>query len=189
MYILARRIVKGIIKHVKKIDISDATIEYQQKLIETIKNSKKIDDNDLNSLEGKNSNDNKENVHESLKKNENDNPNDNITKEQIELISKINSHHFSSYFQNYQYFLEETKKNFSIWFKDIQKLENEDLDLFIKFCFFLECYDFESESLYFYIGKWNDTFSQPRKFIEYFLEQNSIINMKIYKLINNNLNI
>lgn len=187
MYILTRRIVNGIIKHVNKIDISDTPIEYQQKLIETIKNSKKIDDNDLNSLEGKNSNDKKENTYESLKKDENDNPSENITKEQIELISKINSHHFSSYFQNYKYFWEEIKKNFSIRFKDIQKLENEDLDLFIEFCFFLECYNFESESLYFYIGKWNDTFSQPRKFIEFFLEQNSVINRKIYKLINNDL--
>ena len=100
MYILVRRIVNGIIKQAQDIDISEASIEYQQKLIEIIKNSGKINDNDLKSLGGKLTIDNKDNIHESINKDKNDNPSENIANEQTKLISKINSSHFSLYFKN-----------------------------------------------------------------------------------------
>ena len=107
--------------------------------------------------------------------------------EQIALNSKIESKFFFWYFNNFSKFLNRIRKNFNLRFADIANMSDKDLDLFLDFCFFLAHFNFASNETNFYIKKWNNTFVQTKEYIENKIKENSIKNVKNYRLENNNL--
>jgi len=192
IFILVQNIKKGIFKYVKEIKNyfvkeNDPNLKFKKE----IEIYKKVEDYISNRTIEKPTNEDME-IHKKIKQQLNKNYN-NINaielieqlREQIILESKINSQSFSNYFKNFSEFLWHIKGNFNKKFKDIENLENNDFELFMDFCFFIAHYDFEK--IPFYIYKWDNTFSQPKEYIEKILEKNSIANVNKYKLENNNL--
>ena len=179
IFILVIRIKNGIIKHIKKIGNfivikDDSLIKKQYELIKEAEIFKKVEQYNKNKKNGEKPFDEELDIYELIKKNNNNyNADDSIKqyKENISLISKIYSEDCSIYFENFRSFLDNIQKNFKKRFPNIENLTNEDLELLIDFCFFLEQYDFDDRTLNFYINKWNNTFYQPREYIEDILKK------------------
>ena len=107
--------------------------------------------------------------------------------EQIALNSKIESKFFFWYFNNFSKFLNRIRKNFNLRFGNIANMSDKDFELFLDFCFFLAHFNFASNETNFYIKKWNNTFIQTTEYIENKIKENSIKNVRNFRLEKNNL--
>ena len=179
IFILVIRIKNGIIKHIKKIanftvNNDDPLIKKQYELIKEAEIFKKVEQYNKNKKIGEKPPDEEIKIYELIKKNNNNyNANESIKqyKENISLISKINSEDCSIYFESFGSFWDNLKVNFKKRFPNIENLTNEDFGLLMDFCFFLEQHSFDDKTLNFYINKWNNTFFQPREYIEDILKK------------------
>lgn len=169
IYILVHNIQQGIIDRIKQIkdytvNENDVVIKEFIKKIKEIEKSKNLKDKNGEEL---------------------------ITqlKEQIALISRVNTNNFSIYFNHFAKFLSSIQKSFMQRFKDIEKLHelnDKDFDLFMDLCFFMTHYNFSSE--YFYVKEWIATLSQSKKVIDDIINnKNKIDPINNYKLENGNL--
>ena len=109
---------------------------------------------------------------------------------QIELRSRVDTNKFSNYFEHFAQFLSRIETNFEQRFKDIEKLPDEEFNLFMDLCFFMAHYDFSS--IYYYDEEWNDTLKQTKEKVkdiinEQINKKNEIDTINQYKLEGNKL--
>ena len=194
LILLTNNIKYGIEEQIK--DIKDFKIETDNEII--TKFNQQIDDINLFiKLEDSNYNKNKGQlekekiiIYEKIKKlyKNKKSAMDAINKlnDEINLISKISSKSFVSYFEKFSTFLQVVENNFKKRFTDINKLEKKDFYLFRDFCFFLTHYNFQNLTN-FYITKWSNSFQQSDDYIIRLLKKNSHNNINKYTIENNNL--
>ena len=193
IYNLGRRILNGIIQHINnfknnKIIEKNFPIEFEEEAIKKAKIYQKIEKLIEKNPDAIIPKDEKE-IYEKLKANKNYNAKKAIEEfeKKIDLIKKISSEEFSLYFIHFKYFLSGIKNNFNLRFKNIDNIENKDINLFIEFCFFLESYNFESDSYNYYTDKWNNTFYQTKEIIEKEMKKNSKYKIIEYTLVNEDM--
>ena len=103
-------------------------------------------------------------------------------REQMELKSRIDTDVFSTYFEHFAQFLSRIQEFFDQRFMDIEKVNDEDFNLFIDLCFFMAYFHFNNN--YYYEDEWIDTLYQTKENI------NNIINDIINQLNeNDNINL
>ena len=152
IYILVHNIQQGIIYRIKKIksykiDEKDSLINsFQEKIKEVEKNKNKA-------INGKE-------LIEQLR-------------EHIELKSRIDTDYFSTYFEHFAQFLSSIQESLGQRFTDIEKVNDEEFNLFMDLCFFMTHYDFNSS--YYYEEEWIDTLDQTKN------NKKTIINNTINK--------
>ena len=196
IYYLFNKIREGLIKCINKINNyqineENEKIKEQKKIIEEGKIFKKVENYKLKKSDIITIPTNEEiEIYESIiKLNKNYNADEVVKKAEnkIIFISKIDSEDFLIYLDNYSTFLSYIKLDFENKFKDLENLNDIDFGLLIDFCFFLEFYDFKSESLYFYIKKWKNTFSQTEDYITKIVNKKQNANFYTYDSKNNKL--
>ena len=196
IYYLFNKIREGLIKCINKINNyqineENEKIKEQKKIIEEGKIFKKVENYKLKKSDIIIILTNEEiEIYESIiKLNKNYNADEVVKKAEnkIIFISKIDSEDFLIYLDNYSTFLSDIKLDFENKFKDLENLNDIDFGLLIDFCFFLEFYDFKSESLYFYIKKWKNTFSQTEDYIIKIVNKKQNANFYTYDSKNNKL--
>ena len=196
IYYLFNKIREGLIKCINKINNyqineENEKIKEQKKIIEEGKIFKKVENYKLKKSDIITIPTNEEiEIYESIiKLNKNYNADEVVKKAEnkIIFISKIDSEDFLIYLDNYSTFLSYIKLDFENKFKDLENLNDIDFGLLIDFCFFLEFYDFKSESVYFYIKKWKNTFSQTEDYITKIVNKKQNANFYTYDSKNNKL--
>ena len=191
IFIIVLRIKKGIIKHIKeiekyKINEKNPLIKLEMGMLKEAEIVKKCREGHFEEcspeeieLFKKRNNLIPENIDDFIK----------VLKDNIDTRAKIECDNFSIYFENLSYFLISVKTNFKKRFADIDHLENEEFFLFRDFCFFIEYYNFNYFNADFFIDKWNNTFFQPKEYVEKYIKENSIPGVKEYELQDNVLTI
>ena len=149
LYILVHNIKQGIIEQIKrindyKVDENNDMIKALQKNINKISNKSK--ENSLKGSDIPNIQKEEENIQKMDKINEQEQNTLDDLREQIKLISRVESDSFNTYFENFGEFLSGIKKNFHKRFENINKLNKNDLELFMYLCFF------DSLCFYFFIS-------------------------------------
>ena len=99
-------------------------------------------------------------------------------------MEKIESKDFMAYFKNYASFILKTRDNFKKRFSDVEKLDDNDFELFMNFSFFLTHYDFQYQ-MKFYSNKWNNTLYQTKEYIEKIMKKASSDNSCKFEINNN----
>lgn len=200
IYCLVDKIKEGIIKYINKIKNDNDNIKNEDETIKFIKQSikegeifKKVENfmkettinNTINISTP--TEEEKALYYSILNSNKNYNADEAIkkAKEHLNFILKIDSKDFLTYFDNYSTFLSDIKENFENRFEDFNNLNENDFELLMDFCFFLEFYDFKSDTLYFYINKWKNSFKQTNDYINNILKEEK--NNYIYDSKNNKL--
>ena len=82
-------------------------------------------------------------------------------REQMELKSRIDTDAFSTYFEHFAQFLSRIQEFFDQRFMDIEKVNDEDFNLFIDLYFFMAYFHFNNN--YYYEDEWIDTLYQTKK--------------------------
>ena len=193
LYILVHNMKYGIIEHVKQ--IKNYTINSNNKLIlktleilNKAKIYKKVKDYNSNKISNKPGLEEIE-IYDQIKvRYESYNAEEIINQlnDEVNLMQKVDSEDFIEYFNNYASFILRVINNFNKRFKDIEKLNDKDFELFMNFSFFLTHYDFQYQ-MNFYVNKWNNTFYQPIEYMEKIMDKASLNNSCQFKINNNNL--
>ena len=193
LYILVHNMKYGIIGYVKNIknysnNNNNKLISQTLKILNDAKIYKKVEDYYLNKTP--NQPEKKEiEVYEQIKsKYDTYNAEETIIKlyEEVNLMQKVDSDDFVTYFNNYANFILSVNDNFNLRFKDIEKLDDNEFDLFMNYVFFLTHYDFQYQVV-FYRNKWNNTFYQPNEYMEETMNKASRNKCCQFKIKNNNL--
>jgi hypothetical protein len=195
LYILVHNMKYGIIENVNKIknysnNNNNKLITKTLKILNDAKIYKKVEDFYKNKLSDKPEETEIE-IYKQIKKKYKEYDAEEIIiqlKDQVNLMLKVDSKEFITYFKNYSNFIIKILDNFNKRFKDIEKLDDNDFELFMNFAFFLTHYDFKFQ-INFYSNKWNNTFYQPMEYMKKIIEKTSVDNSCQFKINNNDLDL